>query len=462
MYAEGFIILIIFIATLVLIISERINETAMALFGMALAGLVLYVSPNPEVNRTFQEYMLSGGMAWDAVLFVTATMIIVSVAGSSGMFQFIALFIAQQTNGEPKRVYIAFLLFVFVISMFFDPFPTVLIMGSFTIQVCRALEMDFRPVLMSEIIVANFSSIPSVVGSVQNVVIAYAAQDAGVFDAVSWFIILFPMTALLFVVTLLFLLRKFSDRLTGTVLSSTATLYNVDPVSMIKSRRDFILSVVGVGVLVTGFVLSPGFGVNPSLVAMIVASLMLILSQDRAKALLQRLSWDSVFYLIALFGLVEALSITGFSSDLVAFITTVTEDNPLLAAAFMIWIPGAALAVVDSIPVSVLMGNLAMSFAGVSAVVPLALVSGVNISGYIIPIGDSTNIMARGLSAEQGKPISWRDLIQVSFPLGFMHLVICTVYLSAVIVFGLLAAVVLLIVIGTVSYAIWRWLPKRQ
>ena len=64
-----------------------------------------------------------------------------------------------------------FMAFVFVISLFLDPLPTMLVMGVFTVEVCRVIDLDFGPVLISEVIVANFASIPSFVGSVPNLVI---------------------------------------------------------------------------------------------------------------------------------------------------------------------------------------------------------------------------------------------------------------------------------------------------
>ncbi|MHA1948831.1 MAG: SLC13 family permease [Candidatus Thorarchaeota archaeon] len=157
----GGVIILILIGTLVVILSERIDETATALFGMSLAGLVLYVS----YDFPFREFVIL--MQWDTILFVTAMLIVVAIAASSGMFQYIALLLIRRTGGNPRSIFTTFMGFVFVISLFLDPLPTMLVMGAFTVEVCKTLDIDFRPILISEVIVANFASISSLVGSGQ-------------------------------------------------------------------------------------------------------------------------------------------------------------------------------------------------------------------------------------------------------------------------------------------------------
>ncbi len=85
MDVAGAIVLIILIVTLLVIVSERVNETATALFAMSLVGGVLYLYN----GLTFGDFVLL--MPWDTILFVTAMLIVVAVAASSGMFQYIAL-----------------------------------------------------------------------------------------------------------------------------------------------------------------------------------------------------------------------------------------------------------------------------------------------------------------------------------------------------------------------------------
>ncbi len=416
------LILIIFIVTLIVIISEKVNETATVLFGMSLAGVVLFFEgiEFPDMLQLIQ---------WDAIIFVTAMMIVVSVAGSSGMFRYIALLLVRGTKGDPRQVFLAFMNLVFVLSFVFDPLPTMLVMGSFTIEVCQALDIDFRPILISEVIVANFASIPSVVGSVPNlVIVVLAGIDVGLM-----FIALLPLAIIMHVVTVWYLLRYYKEKLVEGEGSDVNLLMMIKPDTMIKSRHDFYLSIFALAILVLGFTLGPGVRLEASLIAMLVASGMLIFSHERAKDLLLRLSWDTVFFLIGLFGLIVALEQTGLITLLVDGFGGVIGDNPFLAILALIWIPGLALSIIDNIPVAALLSPLAVRFAGGSQAVPLSLLIGANVGGYIIPFGDAPNMIAVNLAAEKGKPISFREFTRIAFPLGLLHLVMGTIYMFALV-----------------------------
>ncbi|TXT54585.1 MAG: conserved membrane protein of unknown function [Candidatus Thorarchaeota archaeon] len=425
MVAAQLLVLAIFIGCLVVIISEKISETATALFAMCLAGGVLVVY---EICSFRDMIML---IEWDTIIFIAAMLIVVAISGSSGMFQYISLMIIRGTAGEPKRTYLSFMIFVYIMSLFFDPLPTMLIMGAFTVQVCRAMEIDFRPFLISEVIVSNFASIPSVVGSVPNlVIVVWAGIDVG-----QMFIILMPLSIIMLVVTLPILLWYYEDTLVPEEEHDSSLLLLIQPGIMIKSRHDFYLSAIGMAALVLGFVIGPALGVEASFIAMIVASAMLVFSNERAKSLLRRLSWDTLFFLIAMFGLVVALERVGLIEGLIGGVSYLTGGNIFLAMAFLIWIPGLALSIIDNIPVAAVLAPLAQEYGAVNAVVPLSLIAGSNIGGYIIPFGDAPNMIAASLAADEGMPITFKEFTKIAFPLGLLHLIMVTIYTFIVALF---------------------------
>jgi len=64
--------------------------------------------------------------------------------------------------------------------------------------------------------------------------------------------------------------------------------------------------------------------------------------------------------------------------------------------------------------------------------VPLSLIVGTNIGGYIIPFGDAPNMIAVGLAADEGKAISFWNFTKIAFPLGLLHLIVSMLYLFIV------------------------------
>jgi Na+/H+ antiporter NhaD/arsenite permease-like protein len=413
----GAIIVIILIVTLLVILSERINETAMTLLAMSIVGGVLYLA----YEFTFTEFVLL--MPWDTILFVTAMLIVVAVAASSGMFQYIALVLIRRTQGSPRMIFVTFMSFVFVISLFLDPLPTMLVMGVFTVEVCKAVDLDFRPILISEVIIANFASFPSLVGSVPNLVIVVEAS----IDLPFMFIILMPLSLILFFLTIFILLHFYGDSLVVEGGSDWNVLYMIKPSVMIKSKHDFYLSIIAMSILILGFTIG-AVRVEASLIAMMVASGMLVFSHERAKDLLRTLSWDTVFFLVGLFGIIAGLERTGVINEFVNGTKDLIGQNVFIAIGMMIWIPGFVLSLIDNIPIAALLAPLGLELGKINAVVPLALIIGANVGGYMIPFGDAPNMIVVGLAADEGKPISFIEFTKIALPLGFIHLLVSTAY----------------------------------
>jgi Na+/H+ antiporter NhaD/arsenite permease-like protein len=340
------------------------------------------------------------------------------------MFQYISLLLMRRTGGNPKKVYTTFMFFVLGVSLFLDPLPTMLVMGTFTVEVCSAINMDFRPLLISEVVVANLASIPTIVGSVPNLVIALLADvNAGLL-----FIVMMPLVLILFSVTIPIMLWYFKDSWPEDKTYDTEFLSQIPPGSMIKSRHDFYLSIIAMGILLSGFMM----GFNVTLVALVVASGMLVFAQKRAKDLLHQLSWETLFFLIGMFGLIVALVQTNIVAELGAGLIALTGGNILIAIVFMVWIPGLALSPVDNIPVAAVLSELAVEYGSVNPVVSLSLMAGTNIGGYAIPFGDAPNMIAMNLAEKGQRRITFMDFTKIVFPLALLHLIITTVYCIAV------------------------------
>ena len=428
----GGAILVVFIGTYVLISTEKVNRTAMSLLGMALAGVILFVGSQiglivlPE-GQEFAFFV--NHVDWTTIIFIIAMSIIVSVAAASGLFQYIALRIAAQSEGDHKKLFITFLVFTSGVSLFFDTVSTMLIAAPLTIEICKALEIDFKPFLISEAIVCNFSSIPSIVGAVPNLVIAGVTE----IDPGFLFIVFMPLSIILFLVSLPILLRWYGSTFGETEELRVDAVFSIDPATMIKDRWDFNISVAAIVFLVIGFALGPSFGLVPPMIALVVAGFLLLLSHERANEFLNKVGWTTVFFLVGLFGLVAALELTGLIEALADVIEPIIGNDANFATVFLIWIPAMLSAFLDNLPVSAVLAPIAVEFSHLSPVLPLALIFAVNIGGYIFtPLGSPANMVAIGLSEAEHDPISFIEFVKIGTLLGLIHLTIGSGYLLLV------------------------------
>jgi len=427
-------VLVIFAGTYLLISTEKVNRTAMSLLGVALVGVILYIALEISI-LTGIDYggvefsVLIAHIDWTTIIFIIAMSIIVSVAAASGLFQFIGLKIAARSKGDHKKLFITFLIFVSAVSLFFDTVSTMLIAAPLTIEICKALEIDFKPFLISEAIVCNFSSIPSIVGAVPNLVIAgKTGLDPGFL-----FIVMMPLSLILFAVSTPILLRWYSSTFGETDEVRIDRVFSIDPTTMIKDRWDFNISGAALILLVIGFALGPTFGIVPPMVALVVAGFLLLLAHERANEFLNKVGWPTVFFLVGLFGLVGALEITGLIDALADAIAPIIGNDANFATVFLIWIPAMLSAFLDNLPVSAVLAPIALEFGGLSPVIPLALVFAVNIGGYIFtPLGSPANMVVIGLSEKEHDPISFIEFVKIGTLLGLIHLTIGSLYLVLV------------------------------
>ena len=98
------------------------------------------------------------------------------------------------------------------------------------------------------------------------------------------------------------------------------------------------------------------------------------------------------------------------------------------AVSFLVWVPALLSAVIDNIPVSIVLAPIAASLAYLTPIFPAILVLAVNVGGYILPIGAPANLLAMALSEEHDDPISFKAFAKIATPLAILHLVIGTLW----------------------------------
>jgi Na+/H+ antiporter NhaD/arsenite permease-like protein len=420
--AAGLIVLAIFVVTLFLIMSERVNDTAASLMAFGVSATVVYLLDQIE----FVNY--ASGMGWDVILFVAAMMIIVSVVASSGLFQYLGILMALRTFGHPRRIFDYFMVLVFIISLLFDPLPTMLIVSAFTVEVCNAIDVDFRPYLITEAVIAGVGSMPTPIGSITNLAMVYLADiDTGLM-----FIATLPVALILFLVTMWYMLRKYKAELEDSTERDMTELFAIDPNVAIRSRPDLIFSAIGMIVLIIGLIILPQ---QAAMLALMIAGALLILSRDRAKDLLRRLSWDTVFFLMGIMGIVQGLMLTGIIGDIAGGLQWLSEVSAVLAVVLMVGLPGGIMAPVDAKAVGILLAPAARNLT--NPMVQLSLLSGTNAGGYVVPFGDAPNIVVVSISEKNLKPLSWSEFNRVVMPLGLLHLVILIIYFGILSLFFL-------------------------
>ena len=420
--------LIIFTATYILISSEKLHRPISALLGASVLSILLIVSEWQYEGHTVEFHTVVSRVEWNTIIFITAMMIITIISSYSGLFQYISILIVRFTKGNPKTLLISLSLLTFVISFVFDVITTMLIIAPLTVEIYRIFEFDFRPMLIIEAITANFASIPSLVGSIPNIVLA---EKSGA-SFIDFVLIMGPLSIVLFLTALpvFYLFARPSFKAPSEYL--VKEIFLLDPSILVEDKRTLYVVIIGLITLVIGFIFGSVINLKAAEIALLIAASLLLFSGMHPKEVFKDVEWISIYFIMGLFILVGSIEILGLLEILGEFLTPFLELPLIISIPFITFGIGVISAVVDNIPISAALAPVFYDLEIAGVVGPLqwwALVIAVNLGGYILPIGSPANILAINLSNREGSPISFMLFLKIGALLGFVHIFIGTIWL---------------------------------
>src|SRR6478609_6821953 len=142
----------VFVVAYVLIASDRVNKTLVALIG---AGTVVVLG---VVESADAFYSHETGIDWDVIFLLLGMMIIVGVLRQTGIFEYIAIWSVKRAKGSPLRIMILLVLITAFASAMLDNVTTVLLIAPVTLLVCDRLSINPVPFLIAEVFASNIGA----------------------------------------------------------------------------------------------------------------------------------------------------------------------------------------------------------------------------------------------------------------------------------------------------------------
>ena len=156
---------VIFLAVIVAIMTEKIHRAVAATAGAVLLLLIGILDVNSAVSY----------IDFNTVGVLIGMMLFVAVVKNSGIFEFIAIKSAKIAKGDPWRIMVLFVIITAVLSAFLDNVTTVLLIGPMTIAITQILEINPVPFLMTQIMASNIGGTATLIGDPPNIMIGSAA-----------------------------------------------------------------------------------------------------------------------------------------------------------------------------------------------------------------------------------------------------------------------------------------------
>jgi len=396
------IAVVVFLAAYALIATERIHKTLVALAGAAIMVTL------PVINSDDVFYSRDTGIEWDVIFLLLGMMIIVSVLRQTGVFEYTAIWAAKRAHGSPLRIMILLVLVTAFASALLDNVTTVLLIAPVTLLVCDRLEIGPAPFLMAEAFASNIGGTATLIGDPPSIIIASRAGLS--FN--DFLIHLAPIAIIVMGVFAASLPRLFPGAFDVDP-ERVADVMSLEEREAIRDPRLLIKCGVVLVAVLAGFVAHSAIHMEPSLVALVGAGILIVISGLEHSDYLSGVEWDTLLFFTGLFVMVGALVKTGVVNELARLATTATGGHALLTTMLILGVSFVFSGIINNVPYAATMapivGHLLPSMVGHvnPQVLWWALVLGTDLGGNLTAVGASANVVILGIARRADSPISF-------------------------------------------------------
>ena len=413
----------VFVIAFLLIATERLNKTLVALAGAAAMFFL------PVINSHEVFYSEETGVDWDVIFLLLGMMIIVSVVRQTGVFEYVAIWSAKRANGSPLRIMILLLLVTAVGSAFLDNVTTVLLIAPVTLLVCERLEVNSAPFLMAEAFAANIGGAATLVGDPTSIIIGTGAGLSFVYFLAN----MAPAVLVVLCALVALLPRLFPGSFTVDA-ERVADVMSLDEREAIRNHRLLIQCGIVLVAVFAGFVAHKQIHMEPSLVAMTGAGILVLMSGLGREFYLSSVEWETLIFFAGLFVMVGALVRTGVIDKLAHAASHATGGSPWVTTMLILGVSFLFSGFVNNVPYAATMTPIVGQFASSMHdhhhdVIWWALILGTVLGGNLTAVGASANVVVMGIAERASNPVSFWDFTRRGAVVTIVSLAISVGYL---------------------------------
>jgi Na+/H+ antiporter NhaD/arsenite permease-like protein len=189
------------------------------------------------------------------------------------------------------------------------------------------------------------------------------------------------------------------------------------------------------GLTVFLFMIHGVLHMEPSVAALLGASLLLVISRvDIVEILEKEIEWPTLIFFIFLFVVIGAAEDTGLIQVVAEWVRDMSQGDLVLSMMLILWVSGVASALIDNIPFTATMlpivAFLTESIPGAEGgILWWCLALGACLGGNATMIGASANVVTAGLADKAGYPITFMKYMKIAALPTLITLVISSLWL---------------------------------
>jgi len=413
-------------------VTEKMNRTAAAVLG-ATAVLLL---------RNVPYDVALGYVDLDVIFLLVGMMVVVNILSQTGLFEWVAIFIAQRAKGNPVIILIGLLSATALLSAFLDNVTTVVLIAPITILIAQILELPIAPFLVLEALFSNIGGTATLVGDPPNILIG--SKSGLSFNA--FLINLSPIVILcifiLFAAILLLLHRSLR-----TTRALRRRIMKAEPAKAILDSWRLKRGITIFFLILSGFVVSHWIGLQPGIIAVSGAFIMIIATRSDMRHAMAEVEWETIFFLVGLFMLVGALEHNELFNTIAQYFFGLTKGHLFATAMIVLWTSAILSAFFGNIPVVIAMIPLVHSLIAATAMQlnlepsslmmnayvahPMwwSLALGACLGGNGTLFGAAANVVVIQVARRNGYHLTFWDFMRYGAPVTSVTLIVSSIYI---------------------------------
>ena len=285
---------------------------------------------------------------------------------------------------------------------------TVLLIAPVTLLVCERLGVSPVPYLIAEVFSSNLGGAATLIGDPPNIIIA--SRSGLTFN--DFLVHMTPIAALAIAILVAMLPLLFRGSFEGDP-NRAADVMGLNEREAIKDPRLLIICAVVLTAVFIGFIGHAAFHIEPSVVALLGAGVLVLLSRSKPRDFMPSVEWETLLFFAGLFVMIGALVKTGVITQLAEAAARATGGDPLTATMLILFVSALLSGVVDNIPYTAAMSPIVLQLTeGIADPVQAdalwwSLAIGADFGGNLTAIGASANVVVLGIAMRSGSPISF-------------------------------------------------------
>lgn len=168
------LLLINFLVLIIFISFSKIDRTVITLACGVVTIFLLSILEHVGYN-VFVDFIVGtkkdGYVNFHSIVLLFGMLVIVQICIEAGVFQFLSFRLIQMTKGKPVYLLICFNTLAFIVTAIINDILAILLLIPLTITVCKTIDVDAIPYVMTEAITIKLGATLFLISSIPNIIV---------------------------------------------------------------------------------------------------------------------------------------------------------------------------------------------------------------------------------------------------------------------------------------------------